>query len=121
MEIRVRMTRPVYMLSGGITKFAKAHPDKDFRLMVKDAFDAALGDLGGKLAPSNIDGSVISYFSDHLHAAAQSRRDGSGFRRDVPEAEYPHRRRRRNWRALFPSGSAGRGLRTVRCLSGDGL
>ena len=38
--------RPVYMLSGGITKFAKAHPDKDFRLMVKEALDAALGDLG---------------------------------------------------------------------------
>ena len=31
--------RPVYMLSGGITKFAKAHPDKDFRLMVKEALD----------------------------------------------------------------------------------
>ncbi len=29
--------RPVYMISGGITKFAKAHPDKDFRLMVKEA------------------------------------------------------------------------------------
>lgn len=58
--------RPVYMLSGGITKFAKAHPDKDFRLMVKEAFDAALGDLGGKLTPADIDGSVISYFSDHF-------------------------------------------------------
>jgi len=54
------------MLSGGITKFAKAHPDKDFRLMVKEAFDAALGDLGGKLTPADIDGSVISYFSDHF-------------------------------------------------------
>ncbi|KKL61393.1 hypothetical protein LCGC14_2195770, partial [marine sediment metagenome] len=31
--------RPVYMISGGITKFKKAHPDKDFRLMVKQAFD----------------------------------------------------------------------------------
>jgi acetyl-CoA acetyltransferase len=41
--------RPVYMLSGGITKFAKAHPDKDFRLMVKEALDAALADLGGRL------------------------------------------------------------------------
>ena len=43
--------RPVYMISGGITKFAKAHPSKDFRLMVKEAFDYALADLGGKLAP----------------------------------------------------------------------
>jgi acetyl-CoA C-acetyltransferase len=54
------------MLAGGITKFAKAHPDKDFRLMVKEAFDAALANLGGRLAPADIDGSVISYFSDHF-------------------------------------------------------
>ena len=60
------MQRPVYMLSGGITKFAKAHPDKDFRLMTKEALDAALGDLGGKLTARDIDGSVISYFSDHF-------------------------------------------------------
>lgn len=58
--------RPVYMIAGGITKFAKAHPDKDFRLMVKEAFDFALADLGGKLSPEQIDGSVISYFSDHF-------------------------------------------------------
>src|SRR5436305_14237356 len=58
--------RPVYMLSGGITKFRKASPDKDFRLMVKEAFDAALEDLGGRLSPADIDGSVISYFSDHF-------------------------------------------------------
>src|SRR5438876_6216170 len=58
--------RPVYMISGGITKFAKAHPDKDFRLMVKEALDYALKDLGGKLSPAHIDCSVISYFSDHF-------------------------------------------------------
>src|SRR5258708_39301034 len=58
--------RPVYMLAGGITKFAKARPEKDFRLMVKEAFDAALEDLGGRLSPADIDGSVISYFSDHF-------------------------------------------------------
>ena len=58
--------RPVYMISGGITKFAKAHPDKDFRLMVKEAMDYALKDLGGKLTLRDIDGSVISYFSDHF-------------------------------------------------------
>src|SRR5437016_4027358 len=54
------------LISGGITKFAKAHPDKDFRLMVKEAFDAALADLGGRLTTADIDGSVISYFSDHF-------------------------------------------------------
>ena len=57
--------RPVYMISGGITKFAKAHPNKDFRLMVKEAFDYALADAPG-LSRSLIDGSVCSYFSDHF-------------------------------------------------------
>jgi acetyl-CoA C-acetyltransferase len=54
------------MLSGGITKFAKAHPGKDFRLMVKEALDATLDDLGGRLTVRDVDGSVISYFSDHF-------------------------------------------------------
>ena len=58
--------RPVYLIAGGITKFAKAHPDKDFRLMVREAFDYALADLGGSLGPADIDGSVISYFSEHF-------------------------------------------------------
>jgi len=34
--------------------------------MVKEAFDYALTDLAGKLTPREIDGSVISYFSDHF-------------------------------------------------------
>src|ERR1700733_3110635 len=58
--------RPVYMISGGITKFAKSHSDIDFRLMVKQALDYALEDLDGRLTLSQIDGSVISYFSDHF-------------------------------------------------------
>lgn len=57
--------RPVYVISGGITKFAKAHPDKDFRLMVKEAFDYAMRDVPA-LTPDMIDGSVCSYFSDHF-------------------------------------------------------
>ncbi|MDA8413448.1 MAG: hypothetical protein M0023_06610 [Desulfobacteraceae bacterium] len=57
--------RPVYMVSGGITKFAKAHPDKDFRQMVKEAFDYALADVPA-LSRREIDGSVCSYFSDHF-------------------------------------------------------
>ncbi len=57
--------RPVYMITGGITKFAKAHPDKDFRLMVKEAFDYALADAPA-LTRNDIDGSVCSYFSDHF-------------------------------------------------------
>jgi len=57
--------RPVYMISGGITKFAKAHSDKDFRLMVKEAFDYAMIDLPS-LTREMIEGSVCSYFSDHF-------------------------------------------------------
>lgn len=57
--------RPVYMISGGITKFAKAHPDKDFRLMVKEAYDAAMQDVPA-LSKDMIDGAVGSYFSDHF-------------------------------------------------------
>lgn len=57
--------RPVYMISGGITKFRKASPDKDFRLMVKEAFDYAMNDVPN-LTLEMIDGSVASYFSDHF-------------------------------------------------------
>ncbi|MDI6759409.1 MAG: hypothetical protein QMD05_01155 [Candidatus Brocadiaceae bacterium] len=57
--------RPVYMISGGITKFKKAHPDKDFRFMVKEAFDYAMTGLP-LLKADMIDGSVGSYFSDHF-------------------------------------------------------
>ncbi len=57
--------RPVYIISGGITKFAKAHPEKDFRLMVKEAFDYAMRDIP-QLKKDMIDGSVCSYFSDHF-------------------------------------------------------
>ena len=57
--------RPVYMVSGGITKFRKASPDKDFRYMVKEAFDYSLADIP-TLTRDQIDGSVCSYFSDHF-------------------------------------------------------
>ncbi len=60
--------RPVYMVSGGITKFAKAHPEMTFQLMVKKAYDYALNDIGltHKEAVNAIDGVVASYFSDHF-------------------------------------------------------
>ena len=57
--------RPVYMISGGITKFTKGEPRKSFRKMVKEAFDYALRDCP-KLTLDRIDGSVVSYFSDHF-------------------------------------------------------
>ena len=57
--------RPVYMISGGITKFAKANPRQSFRLMGKESFDYAMRDVP-KLRRERIDGSVASYFSDHF-------------------------------------------------------
>jgi acetyl-CoA C-acetyltransferase len=55
----------VYMVTGGVTKFAKAHPSMDFRLMVKRAYDAALKEIPN-LTKEQIDGTRISYFSDHF-------------------------------------------------------
>ncbi len=57
--------RKVYMVAGGVTKFAKAHPSMDFRLMVKRAYDAAMQEVPN-LTPDRIDGTRISYFSDHF-------------------------------------------------------
>ncbi|MDP4160932.1 MAG: thiolase domain-containing protein, partial [Bacillota bacterium] len=57
--------RPVYMVSGGITKFAKSSPRKDFRYMCKEAFNKAMADVP-KLRLEDIDGSCVSYFSDHF-------------------------------------------------------
>jgi acetyl-CoA C-acetyltransferase len=37
--------RPVYMVSGGVSKFTKARPDVAFQPMVKGAYDYALKDL----------------------------------------------------------------------------
>lgn len=53
------------MVTGGVTKFAKAHPAMDFRLMVKRAYDYALKDIPN-LTADRIDGTRISYFSDHF-------------------------------------------------------
>lgn len=60
--------RPVYAISGGVSKFAKARPDKTFQALVKEAYDYAIGDLGLEFAPFTelVDGSVASYFSDHF-------------------------------------------------------
>ncbi len=62
--------RKVYMVSGGVTKFAKATPDMDFRLRTKKAFDYALKDAN--IGLNDIDGSVASYFSDHFQRQLMS-------------------------------------------------
>jgi len=57
--------RPVYMIAGGVTKFAKRHPEMDFRKMVRLAFHQALEQVPD-LDPREIEGVVASYFSDHF-------------------------------------------------------
>ncbi len=60
--------RPVYLVSGGVSKFAKARKDATFQVLVQEAFDYALRDLGLEFREGIdlIDGSVASYFSDHF-------------------------------------------------------
>ena len=60
--------RPVYAISGGVSKFAKARPDKNYQAIIKEAYDYAIEDLGISLRvfTENVDGSVASYFSDHF-------------------------------------------------------
>jgi len=58
----------VYALSGGVSKFAKARPDKTFQAVVKEAYDNLIDDLDLDQRTFNrlVDGSVASYFSDHF-------------------------------------------------------
>ncbi|MFI5340010.1 MAG: thiolase domain-containing protein, partial [Candidatus Methylomirabilales bacterium] len=60
--------RPVYLVAGGVSKFAKARPDVTFQPMVKEAYDYALRDVGlvPRQAAELVDGTVASYFSDHF-------------------------------------------------------
>jgi acetyl-CoA C-acetyltransferase len=60
--------RPVYAISGGVSKFAKARPDKTFQAIVKEAYDYAIQDIGLDFPTFTrlVDGSVASYFSDHF-------------------------------------------------------
>ena len=60
--------RPVYAVSGGVSKFAKARPDKTFQAVIKEAVDYAISDLGLDFPAFTrvVDGSVASYFSDHF-------------------------------------------------------
>lgn len=60
--------RPVYALSGGVSKFTKARPDKTFQAIVKEAYDYAIQDIRMDFPEFTrlVDGSVASYFSDHF-------------------------------------------------------
>jgi len=58
----------VYAVTGGVSKFTKARPDKTFQAVVKEAYDYAIGDLSLEHEQfiEIVDGSVASYFSDHF-------------------------------------------------------
>jgi acetyl-CoA C-acetyltransferase len=60
--------RPVYAISGGVSKFAKARPDRTFQAVIKEAYDYAVQDIGLDFPTFTriADGSVASYFSDHF-------------------------------------------------------
>lgn len=60
--------RPVYAVSGGVSKFAKARNDKTFQAVIKEAVDYAVKDIGLEYGQfiELVDGSVCSYFSDHF-------------------------------------------------------
>ena len=60
--------RTVYVVSGGVSKFSKARPDKTFQAVVKEAYDYAIADIGLDFPTFTkmVDGSVASYFSDHF-------------------------------------------------------
>ncbi len=60
--------RPVYAISGGVSKFTKSRPDKTFQAVVKEAYDYAIEDIGLDFPTFTrlVDGSVASYFSDHF-------------------------------------------------------
>ena len=60
--------RPVYAVSGGVSKFTKARPDKTFQAVIKEAYDYAIQDIGMDFPTFTAlaDGSVASYFSDHF-------------------------------------------------------
>ncbi len=60
--------RKVYVVAGGVSKFAKARPDKTFTGLVREAYQEILDDLDMEAPQLNelIDSSVTSYFSDHF-------------------------------------------------------
>jgi len=60
--------RTVYAVSGGVSKFIKSRPDKNFQAIVKEAYDYAIQDIGLTFPQFTelVDGSIASYFSDHF-------------------------------------------------------
>src|SRR3972149_1275707 len=57
-----------YAISGGVSKFAKARPDRTFQAIVKEAYDYAISDLGLEMPAFTgpLAAPVAPYFSDHF-------------------------------------------------------
>src|SRR3990167_4030010 len=66
--------RPVYVVSGGVSKFTKARHDKTFQAVVKEAFEYAVANhnIDTTKFLELVDGSVASYFSDHFQRQLMS-------------------------------------------------
>ena len=66
--------RDVYLVSGGVSKFAKARPDKTFQAIVRESAVYAVEDMGIEYPKfvELVDGSVASYFSDHFQRQLMS-------------------------------------------------
>lgn len=82
--------RPVYAVSGGVSKFAKARHDKTFQGVIREAFDYAIKDIGlePKAFIEACDGSVASYFSDHFQRQLMSGIMGTDYLGLVPKPNH---------------------------------
>ena len=100
--------RRVCIVSGGITKFAKANLDTQ-EAMCKDALDYAMNDLGGRLELKDISSTMCTYFSDHFQGQLSSH---------VPQALDAHRRRRCHWGARYQGWLHGCRIWVVGCVPG---
>ncbi len=108
------------MISGGITKFAKAHPEKDFRLMVKEAFDYATLGLS-RPHPGHDRRERLLLLLRPLHPPAQGGRDGPGLPRALSQAVPKNRGRRGDRRPLFAVRVGGDRLGQDGGLPGHGV
>ena len=97
--------RTVYVVSGGVSKFAKARPDKTFQAIVKEAYDYAIADLGLELASSS-SWSTARWPPTSPTTSPASSWPASWSRTtwDCAPSRPPRRGRRRHRRHLLPGG-----------------
>ena len=78
--------RPVYAISGGVSKFAKARPDKTFQAIIKEAYDYAIADSMRLEIPGRVlEVGVVAHHERVLAAQLEGdlldRRGGRGHQR----------------------------------------